>query len=355
MNIKHVNEALRSVAAAEPRPKARAGRGRWLTAGLLLAILAPGAPARAQGDLATADLDKEVTALYDQGLKASRTGQWEKARKALLAAFERAPHFQIAANLGRAELMAGKPRDAAEHLSFFLREAKDVRDEDRLAAEKMLSSAKAKVGTVAIQVDTEGAVVLVDGQKVGTSPLAGPVFVEPGNRRVEAQKEGRSPASQALQVAAGSEPKVEFKLTSTVNPAMEPGPAPTPQAPLREAGSQRSKALIGAGIGVSAGLVAVGAATAIGAALTEQASLHDWDSGHCTSTNPSCAKNFDAQEDRRFYLGNTAVWAFAGAGVVAGATVIYALTGRSAASKSTPSGALWVSPQGGGLAVTGSF
>jgi hypothetical protein len=344
--------------------------------GLLLASGADGAPALAQGTRAPAagvkcasgqatprasaavTPAKQAAKLYEEdGVKALNAQQWEKARTALLEAFNRERHCQIAANLGWAELMAGKPRDAAEHLSFFLREAQDVSDADRQEAEKMLAEAKAAIGTVTVRVDAVGADVLVDGQAVGTSPLAEPVFVESGRRTFEARKAGLSPGHQVIEVAAGAAPVVEIRVTEKAELPMPPRPTPGPATPTPGSGSQRSNTLIYAGISVSAGLATVGVVTAIGAALTktEKESLDDWHHGQCTKANQACTNAFDSQNNRRFYLRNTAFWTFLGAGVLGVATGVYALTGREPASKSMPRAALLVSPQGGGIVVAGSF
>jgi hypothetical protein len=186
------SEARAPLSSVKSRATGRWGRKRWLAVGLLLASGAAGVPAMAQGkrvpvlEMKCAAVqatkgspsavasDRDVVKLHDEGMKAARAGQWEKARVALLEAFTRKPHCKIAATLGWAELMAGKPRDAAEHLSFFLREAQDVSAADRQKVEKMLAEAKATIGTVTVQVDAEGAEVLVDEQTVGTAPLAEP-------------------------------------------------------------------------------------------------------------------------------------------------------------------------------------
>ncbi|WP_437753067.1 tetratricopeptide repeat protein [Sorangium sp. So ce1389] len=183
----------------------------------------PGAVAqRAQGAAAR---QREASQLYDQGIKAARAGKWEKARQLILESFQLDPTTERAANLGKVELRAGKPRDAAEHLAFFLREAREIRPSDRDTAEEMLAEAKAKIGTVTVQVEA-GAEVLVDGQPVGTAPLERPVFVEPGSRRFEARKQGTGVASQELQVQAGSAPEIQLALATSTGPASQAVQAP---------------------------------------------------------------------------------------------------------------------------------
>ncbi|WP_437312428.1 hypothetical protein [Sorangium sp. So ce385] len=191
----------------------------------------PGAGAqRAQG---AAVRQREASRLYDEGVKAAKAGKWEKARQLILESFQLEPNAEKAANLGKVELRAGKLREAAEHLAFFLREAQQIRPRDRADAEGMLAEAKAKIGTVTVQVEA-GAEVLVDGHPVGTAPLGRPVFVEPGSRRFEARKPGTTPASQELQVQAGSAPEVQLTLAASAGPAIQAVEAPAASASVME-------------------------------------------------------------------------------------------------------------------------
>ncbi|KYF50229.1 hypothetical protein BE04_19905 [Sorangium cellulosum] len=176
---------------------------------------------------------RKASRLYDQGVKAANAGRWEKARQLILESFQLEPTAEKAANLGRVELRAGKPRDAAEHLAFFLREAKEIQPSDRDRAERMLTEAKAKIGTVTVQVEA-GADVLVDGHPLGTAPLERPVFVEPGSRRFEARKPGTASASQELQVQAGSAPEVQLTLAASTGPAIQVVEAPAASASVVE-------------------------------------------------------------------------------------------------------------------------
>ncbi|WP_437719796.1 hypothetical protein [Sorangium sp. So ce861] len=187
----------------------------------------PGAGAQRAQDAAVRQ--REASRLYDQGVKAANAGKWEKARQFILESFQLEPTAAKAANLGAVELRAGKPRDAAEHLAFFLREAQEIRPRDRDKAEGMLAEAKAKIGTVTVQVEA-GAEVLVDGQPVGTAPLDRPVFVEPGSRRFEARKPGTGSATQELQVQAGSAPEVQLTLATIAGPAIQAVEAPAASA-----------------------------------------------------------------------------------------------------------------------------
>ncbi len=350
---------------AKARTRTGQSHGRWLVAGSLLASLATGRLAFAQEKSAPAG---EAARLYADGVKAARAGQWEVARAALLAAFERKPDAKRAANLGLVELMSGKPRDAAEHLSFFLREGQDVNDHDRQATEEMLAKAKASIGTVTIQVDTRGAEVLVDGRRVGTSPLADPVFMESGRRSIEVKKTGLTSLREEIDVAAGSAPVVTLKLPPVLKPTVDPMHMPgLDKGAPPETGAPRWRTW---GVVSSAGVAAVGAGVGIGfsfaanaknaAALEERDTLANHTLvGHSICTHqagvPRCGRLPDLVEARDTYR-NVAITSFAVAGVGAAGALFSALWSPSRQGRITrKEGALSVVPSIQGVVVTGSF
>src|SRR5262249_22124873 len=79
--------------------------------------------------------NKSAVRHYEDGVAAVKLSRWAKAYDSFLAAWKLKQHFQIAVNLGHAELKLGKYRDAAEHLTYFLQEASEVTPEERKDAE----------------------------------------------------------------------------------------------------------------------------------------------------------------------------------------------------------------------------
>jgi hypothetical protein len=180
---------------------------------------AKGAPAKgpapktppAKGAPATPE--DEATHLLNEGMKAVATDKWDEA----LALFQRgwvlSKAFMLAANLANAEQHAGKFRDAAEHMTFALAEAPpNLGDDDRKSLEDVLAQARAKVGALIINVHTPGAVVSVNGEVVGTAPLSGVFFLDPGPAVVEARLNGYLGARLAKTAVAGQETPVDISL-----------------------------------------------------------------------------------------------------------------------------------------------
>ncbi len=74
----------------------------------------PGAPAAQARDAGTA----AARAAHERGLAARARGDWPAAYAAFVEAWEHKHHWEIAVNLGEAEMVLGKYEDAVAHLSF---------------------------------------------------------------------------------------------------------------------------------------------------------------------------------------------------------------------------------------------
>ena len=157
-------------------------------------------------------------------------------RDRYLAAWALKKHWQIATNLGDAELRTGRPRDAAEHLAFALREGAEMSPAQRDGVQKALDDAKKQVATIDVQITPEGADVVIDGAFVGRSPLADPVFLAPGEHTVEVQKVGYVARSEKVAASAGAVTplRVELVAEGATGAAPAPAPVPPPTAPPTE-------------------------------------------------------------------------------------------------------------------------
>jgi hypothetical protein len=63
-----------------------------------------------------------------------------------------------------------------------------------------------------------GAIVLVDGQVVGTTPFNGEV--DPGNRKIRLQLDGYDPSERTIELVAGGDYKVGFDLVKSKPPPL---------------------------------------------------------------------------------------------------------------------------------------
>lgn len=326
-----------------------------IAASIALSALAP-IDVRA-GDGKDADVNKQAQQLFDEGLGAVKLQQWEKARAFLLAAFRAQPHWLVAAHLGRVEIKLGRWRDAAEHLTFFLREGQQISADDRRQAEGMLKQARAKVGTLHIDAGPPGAEVRVDGELVGTAPLRGPVFVEPGSHRVEVKAEYHVSADRAVTVQRGAEARLDVALLPDFK-GRGAGPA---SGEVGKEGAGANKGVVIAGFAISgAALVVGGVLTAISFAKAGErddalSRLRIPGTAPCASKYLHCPNAVKSPGKLSAATQNAALWTFTGAGALAIATLIYALVPRKDARDSAPRTALAPFPGAPGATLTMSW
>jgi PEGA domain len=84
--------------------------------------------------------------------------------------------------------------------------------DDRRAAESALKTVQSFVSPLRLDVDQPGADVLVDGESVGTSPLAKPVLVDIGTRNIQVTKAGFQPFRETVRVDGGREVALSVRL-----------------------------------------------------------------------------------------------------------------------------------------------
>jgi PEGA domain len=313
-------------------------RARSLGAAALL-LCAPAA-ARA-GDPSPEAIEKS-SALYQQARALQVRGKWTEAEATYQAAWDLRHTFDIAGNLGDCELHVGQPREAAEHLSFALKNAPaGVLSEQSDALRRMLKEARAQIGTLRVTVNVPGAEVLLDGK-----PVADPaeVYVDPGPRTVEARLTGYGPASQALSARPGSVEQVALVLVA-------PRRSVVPGAVL---GGVAGATLI-AGIGA----YAAGRSKANSAQTTYETISK---AGHSCVTgasnyDPACP-GLDSTASTSNTLQRAGVGLWVGAGAAAAATVLwFALPQGTGGPRST--GRLTIvpvlAPGVAGLTLTGTL
>lgn len=303
------------------RPHYRA----WILCGALGACLFASGGASAQPTL---DPNQRATELYKKGNEFYDKSKWADAETMYRAAFDLKKSFEIAGNLGDVEMIQGKPRDAAEHLAYAIRQFPPTgKPAQRVALEKRLQDATNLIGTVNIKVSVLGAEVFLDGVSLGKAPLEHELYVDRGDHVVEAKKEGYEPAKEKLTATPGS--KHDLSLTLKQKP--KPVPVKKPDE-VEDSGSDKSVALlVGGGI-----VTTVALATGIGMTVAANGKSSDADAqragmpvGVCASPiaaayQASCTTLLDTLNDQDSFT-NTAIAAYVIAGVAGAATATYAL------------------------------
>ncbi|MGK4007427.1 PEGA domain-containing protein [Sorangium sp. So ce1036] len=355
-------------------------------------IAAPGVaaaqPAAPQETSASGDAAKRADALVDKAKRLYLGGKYEEAEATLMSAWELNPTFDVAYNLGNTKYQLKKHREAAQYLSFALRNWPLLKSVAKLkpTAEQRLAESRSQVGAVTVAVSAVGAEVLVDGQVVGRAPLEGELFVEPGEHQVEARLQGYAPASQTVQVEKAETAKVELAMTLLQSEATEAAPganagagesAPAagsgalvaeqpPVAPVEPAAPPEERnwvpvialgvaSVVGLGVGLG---TTVAGSNVLDDVHARRQAIRDA-GGQCTK--PSAAFVDDCAElsgtgERVDMLGHVAGAAYVASGVLAAAALTYALWPRDeAGAAGQPRVVATAHPLGAGVVVVGTW
>ena len=236
---------------------------------------------------AAAQAPSDAGAHFDRGVSFFRDGDYTAAMVEFKKAYEIDPNYRVLYNLGQT---SRELRDYAAALVWFekyLAEGGAKIDADRKKkVEGWVAELRGKIATVSLSSNADGAEVSVDDIAVGTTPLAKPLVVNAGRRKISLVKNGYSPRSQYIDVAGTETKELQLDLSPLVAPGGEgrsdkrteaPSPQPTPGPESR--GTARPWVMLGvtAALGVATGVTG-------GIALAKKSDFEDALGEYPTST-----------------------------------------------------------------------
>ncbi len=261
--------------------------------------------------------------LYKKGVAAFEAGDLHEAHRLLAEAWGLKKSADIAANLGIVSLKLGKMREAAEALAH----AVDyfpvgASPEARAQLAELRAQAERGVAKVTVVVNVESARVDVDGRELGRSPLTGPVYVDPGQRRFTAVREGYEQASVAFQLVAGDVTTIELKLDPVRRDVAPPPPPVEEKLPVWP--------MIAFG-----GLTAVGLGVGVGFIVMSESAKSELEESGCRDA--TCGLALQDQVDDYNLGRNGALGGFIAGGLGAVGLVAYGIAyATSGAAETTP-------------------
>lgn len=318
------------------------------------------------------DVGAQADAHFARGKAALKQGKKQEALAAYKEAFALKQSFDVAGNLGSLELDMGLFRDAAEHLDFAMRHyAATGSTAAQLAkARARYVEATREVQVWKVDVEPAGAEVFVDGVSVGIAPFDHVLFVAPGSRVIEARLAQHEPQKQTLLAAKGATGSVQLKLqpiqaaaSAAIPPTTATGNGTGEKPPLRPAAPQAATEVWPTWpVYAGAGAAAVSAAVGVVFVLSGSSASADADEKRdqlATSGKgcgaAGCPALVTAYEDADSAY-NTAVPLLVAAGLLAGATIGYALV---FAGEPDGSGSAVIAPTAGpeqvGMIFRGAF
>jgi tetratricopeptide (TPR) repeat protein len=282
-----------------------------------------------------ADAEAEARELFGRGNALYEAGRDAEAEVAYERAWLLRPSYDLAANLGLAELNQGDFVAAATHLRFAL-DNLPPGSPPKLRAQLQAAYAKVLDGLGWLDVHAEPADAVVTVGGAGSVTLPEGVAVEPGTHRVTGVKEGHESAWTVVTVAAGHRAEVALRLVPLPAPvpavqvAPEVAPvraAETPTTPRQEPRSEGPSHLptfIGAGVG----LALLGAAIGFSFAAKDAKADADAERLLLTAGGQRCVGSlvaceaFEAAVAQRDRFHSVAVGFYATAAVALGAAIV---------------------------------
>jgi len=198
-------------------------------------VLAAALPLRAAAD--EEDPLAEAGRRFDQGVAYVNEGRFEAAMAEFLRAYDISGEWTVLYNLGQVSRSLGRNADAYDYFRRYLAAGGDDVEADRRSeVEQALVQLEPRVARLAVEVDLDGALVLVDGAERGVTPLSDPVVVDPGSHVVEIRDERLAGGRERREVIlAGG--LTETVRVSAPSPGLPPPVNPPPPSGTAEEGS----------------------------------------------------------------------------------------------------------------------
>jgi len=206
---------------------------RALAAALSVLLVASAMPATAVAQPSPSPaLITEARKHYETGLQLTRDEAYEAALAEFERAYQLAPNFRILYNIGGIHRQLNDFAGALRALEQYLAEGgTSVPAARRGEVQKDVDVLRKRVGRVRVAVDLEGADVTVDDVPAGKSPLADPLVVNPGRRRIGVAKRDYLPATSVVTIVGGETITVELSPTKLVADATVPPGGPSTGGP----------------------------------------------------------------------------------------------------------------------------
>jgi hypothetical protein len=161
----------------------------------------------------TAQSDARTERLLDEGDTLREQGRADLALLKLEQAYALAPQPRVLAQLALTEQALGRFAQAELHLTRVLASTGDAWIEPRrLLLEQTLRTVAGELSSLEVHCNVSGAVVEVDGQQVGKTPLASPLRIAERRATVAVSADGYFPVSQTVELQHGQLQRIELVL-----------------------------------------------------------------------------------------------------------------------------------------------
>lgn len=155
---------------------------------------------------------EEARERFGRGVQLFHEGSLEAALAEFQKAHQLAPNYRLHYNIAQVQYELHNFVEALRSFWKYLAQGgNEIPSDRRQQVEAEIKKLEKRVAYVTITTNVTGAQISVDGVPMGISPFTAPVLVNPGSRRVSANKAGYLPAVNSVTAAGGE------KLNLTLN------------------------------------------------------------------------------------------------------------------------------------------
>lgn len=146
-----------------------------------------------------------------------KDGDFATARIEFRRAYKVAPNYRLLFNLGQVSQELRDYPAAERYYSHYLEQGGDRVDEERKQqVEQELEKVRARIATLLLTSNIDGAEVFVDDVASGTTPLTETLSISTGQRKITLRAAGYSPATQVVDAAGGEVVRLHLELMPAV-------------------------------------------------------------------------------------------------------------------------------------------
>ena len=166
----------------------------------------------------SATLTGPAKAEYDGGILVYQDGDYANALLKFQRAFELSKDPRLLWNIAACEKSLRRYTRVLAAVERYQKEGGALlTDQDRQDADELTKTIRTLVGTMTVTVDEPDADVFVDDEKVGASPLAAPVLLDAGDRKVRVVKPGFKVFEQTTLLGGAGSVTVAVKLQKEIH------------------------------------------------------------------------------------------------------------------------------------------
>lgn len=174
---------------------------------------------------ASGDPKADASKAFAAGAKADRAGRWAQAVEHYEKAWSISPHPNVAYNIALALERLGRLREAHDWLAKFVERSTDAQLIG--AVETRMEQLRGRPAPVTVTSKPAGILVIIDGQKVGTTPHK--TTLQQGRHTIVVKPNEQGRREHTVTVEFGEKVMIDERYDGSTAPA--PAPARSPSSP----------------------------------------------------------------------------------------------------------------------------